>query len=67
LAARAIKNSTQPGETVLDPFAGSGSTLIASHQLGRRALVLEIDPHHIDTIVARWEALSGAKATAWRP
>jgi DNA modification methylase len=67
LAARAIKNSTQPGETVLDLFGGSGSTLIAAHQLGRRALVLELDPHHIDTIVARWEALSGAKATAWRP
>jgi DNA modification methylase len=67
LAARAIKNSTQAGETVLDLFAGSGSTLIAAHQLGRRALVLELDPHHVDTIVARWESFSGEKATPWCP
>jgi len=62
LAKRAISNSTAPGEAVLDLFGGSGSTVIAAEQTGRRALVVELDPRFIDVILARWEAVSGQEA-----
>lgn len=57
-----IKNSTRPGETVLDTFAGSGSTLIACEQLGRRCFSMELDPRFVDVIIDRWEKLTGNKA-----
>ena len=47
---------------VLDPFGGSGSTLIAAEQLGIKAAVVELDPKYVDAIVNRWEALTGNKA-----
>lgn len=59
LAARAIQNSSQEGEHVLDSFAGSGSTLLACEQLGRVAHLVELDRHFCDVIVARWEKLTG--------
>ncbi|MGD9713362.1 MAG: DNA modification methylase [Thermomicrobiales bacterium] len=59
LAARAIHNSTSAGGTVLDLFGGSGSTLIAAEQQGRRACILELDPHYVAVMMARWEALTG--------
>lgn len=62
LAARAISYSTERGETVLDAFGGSGSTLMAAEQLGRRCLTMEIDPAYCDVIVGRWEAATGKKA-----
>jgi len=62
LAARALTYSSRPGETVLDLFGGSGSTLIAAEKLGCRARLMEIDPHYCDVIVRRWEQYSGAKA-----
>jgi DNA modification methylase len=62
LAMRAIRNSSTPGEAVLDLFGGSGSTLIAAEQTGRKALLLELDPHYVEVAVARWEALTGKKA-----
>lgn len=62
LAARAIQYSSQPGETVLDLFGGSGSTLIACEQLGRRAHLVEMDEAYCDVIVARWEKFTGHKA-----
>ncbi|MCE5277184.1 MAG: DNA modification methylase [Planctomycetaceae bacterium] len=62
LAARAVRNSSLPGENVLDLFGGSGSTLIACEQTGRRAFLMELDPLYCDVIVQRWEALSGQKA-----
>jgi DNA modification methylase len=62
LAHRALSYSSRPGETVLDLFAGSGSTLIAAEQLGRKALLLEIDPLYCDVIVSRWEGFTGQKA-----
>jgi DNA modification methylase len=62
LAVRAIQYSSRSGENVLDLFAGSGSTLIASEQTGRRAFLMEIDPLYCDVIVQRWENFTGGKA-----
>jgi DNA modification methylase len=62
LAVRALEYSSQPGENVLDLFAGSGSTLIAAEQLGRIAYLMEIDPLYCDLIVKRWEAFTGQEA-----
>ncbi len=62
LAARAIEYSSQFGENVLDLFGGSGSTLIACEQLGRKAFLMEIDPLYCDVIVQRWEQFTGKKA-----
>ncbi len=62
LALRAIDNSSQSGETVLDLFGGSGTTLIACEKAGRRARLLEIDPKYCDVIVKRWEEFTGGKA-----
>jgi DNA modification methylase len=62
LASRALAYSSQPGENVLDLFGGSGSTLIAAEQTGRRAFLLELDPLYCDVIVARWEQFTGDKA-----
>ena len=50
------------GEAVIDPFCGSGSTLIATEQLGRRCYGMEIDARYCDVIVTRWETLTGKKA-----
>ncbi len=62
LARRAIEYSSRPGEAVLDLFGGSGSTLIAAEQTGRRGYLMEIDPPYCDVIVERWEAFTGRKA-----
>jgi DNA modification methylase len=62
LAVRAMQYSSRPGENVLDLFGGSGSTLIAAEQTGRRAFLLEIDPLYCDIIVQRWENFSGGQA-----
>lgn len=55
LVERAVRNHTDPGEIVLDPFAGSGSTLIACHRAGRAAALVEIDARYADVICRRWE------------
>jgi DNA modification methylase len=62
LAARALTYSSRPGEVVLDLFGGSGSTLIAAEKLGRRARLMEIDPHYSDTTIRRWQEFTGNKA-----
>lgn len=62
LIARFILNSSKPGDVVADIFGGSGSTLIACEQLGRRCRMMELDPHYCDVIIARWEQLTGRKA-----
>lgn len=62
LCARLIQNSTKPGESVLDLFGGSGSTLIACEQLGRKCYMMEYDPHYVDVIINRWEDFTGEKA-----
>ena len=62
LSARAIKNSSKVGQTVLDLFGGSGSTLIACEQLQRKCRMMELDEHYCDVIIQRWENLTGKKA-----
>jgi DNA modification methylase len=62
LAARAIDYSSKRGENVLDLFGGSGSTLIAAQQTGRRAFLMELDPLYCDVIAQRYEQFTGAKA-----
>ena len=62
LAARAIAYSSRRGEHVLDLFGGSGSTLIAAEQAGRKAFLMEIDPLYCDVIVRRFEQFTGHKA-----
>lgn len=54
-----LKNSTAPGHIVLDPFGGSGSTLVACEALGRRARIIELDPRYCDVIIERWQNLTG--------
>ncbi|MEX0406739.1 site-specific DNA-methyltransferase [Aquibium sp. LZ166] len=56
LVADAIRDCSRRGETVLDVFGGSGSTLIAAHKTGRRAYLCELDPIYCDRIIRRWEA-----------
>jgi len=67
LAARAIEYCSQPGENVLDLFGGSGSTLIACEQTGRRCIMMEIDAQYADVIRLRWESFSGKKAELLSP
>ena len=63
LVADAIKDCSKRGGIVLDPFAGSGTTLIAAETCGRAARVIEYDPLYVDTIVRRWQALTGKSAS----
>lgn len=62
LLARLIVNSSKKGWRVLDLFGGSGSTIIACEQLGRKCYMMELDPHYVDVIIQRWENLTGGKA-----
>ena len=62
LVANAILDGTLEDMTVLDPFGGSGTTLIACEQTGRCCRMLEIDPHYCDVIIRRWEEFTGEKA-----
>ena len=62
LVANCMLDSTKEGDIVLDVFGGSGTTLIAAEQLGRKACLMELDPHYCDVIIARWEKLTGKKA-----
>ena len=61
LYTRPILNHTSPGEVVYDPFAGSGTALVAAEQHGRRALLIELDPAWCDVIRDRYQALTGAE------
>lgn len=62
LYAKMLENSTHAGALVYEPFGGSGTTLIASEQMGRRCCCLEISPQYCDVIVTRWESLTGQMA-----
>lgn len=62
LVARAITNSSNPSDIVLDLFGGSGSTLIASEQTDRQCMMMELDPKYCQVIINRWEEFTGEKA-----
>lgn len=62
LAVRAMQYSSRTGENVLDLFGGSGSTLMAAEQTGRKAFLMELDCLYCDVIVQRWEDFTGRKA-----
>lgn len=62
LLAEIIKQWGKDLTVIVDLFGGSGSTLIACEQLGRKARLMEIDPHYCDVIITRWETLTGKQA-----
>ena len=63
LVERAIRNSSKSRDIVLDPFGGSGTTMIAAEHAGRRARLIELDPKYVDVIVQRWQTATGGNAT----
>jgi DNA modification methylase len=64
LVADALRDCSRRGDLVLDPFGGSGTTMIAAQRTGRRARLIEIDPLYCDLIVRRWEAKSATLASS---
>jgi DNA modification methylase len=66
LVADAIKDCSKRGDTILDPFAGSGTTVIAAEKTQRRAAAIEIDPHYVDAIIRRWQTYTGKSAVCSR-
>lgn len=59
LVVRAIKNSSKTKDIILDPFGGSGSTLIGAEHTGRQARLIELDPQYVDVIIKRWQEMTG--------
>ena len=59
---RPILNHTRTGDCIYDPFLGSGTTLIAAQQTGRRCLAMELDPIYVDVAVRRWQGFTGKPA-----
>jgi DNA modification methylase len=57
-----VRNSSKTQDLVLDPFGGSGTTVIACEKTNRRARVIELDPKYVDVIVKRWEDYAGKQA-----
>jgi DNA modification methylase len=64
LVERAVRNSSKGRDIVLDPFGGSGSTLIACEKSGRQARLIELDPKYVDVIIRRWQAYTGEDAVS---
>lgn len=62
LVARCLENSTRGDDVVYDAFLGSGTTLVASEQLGRRCYAIEIDPRYVQVAIERWQAFTGKEA-----
>lgn len=63
LVERAVRNSGKARDSVLDPFGGSGTTVIDCEKSGRRARLIELDPKYVDVIVRCWQEFAGKKAT----
>jgi DNA modification methylase len=63
LVERAIRNSSKSRDTVLDPFGGSGSTLIACEHTERQARLIELEPKYCDVIIRRWQEFTGKEAS----
>jgi DNA modification methylase len=62
LVADAILDSTERNDIILDPFCGSGTTVLAAERTGRRGHGIEIDPLYVDTTIERWERITGQQA-----
>lgn len=62
MMARIMRSSLPEGGLCLEPFAGSGATLIGAEQTGRRCFTMELNPEYCDTVITRWEKLTGKKA-----
>ena len=59
---RPILNNSSPGQTVYEPFLGSGTTIIAAETVGRACLAMELNPAYVDVALQRWEAFTGEHA-----
>ena len=66
MVADAIKDCSRRGDIVLDPFAGSGTTIVAAQKTGRRAFAMEIEPQFIDTAIRRWQECTGKEAAHYQ-
>lgn len=62
LIGKAIKNSSKEGDIIVDPFSGSGSTMMACEQLGRACYCMDLEPKYVEVAVKRWEKFTGKKA-----
>ena len=62
MISEVIRDYTEAGELILDAFGGSGTTLMAAEQLGRKCYMMELDPHYCDVIIERWEQYTGGTA-----
>ena len=62
LVERALANSSAVNDLVLDPFVGSGTTIIAGERTGRRVAAVELDPVYVEVAMARWERFTGLVA-----
>ena len=62
LVADAMRDSTKRGDIVLDPFLGSGTSILSAERCGRRCYGIELDPLYVDTAIARWQRLTGREA-----
>ena len=67
LVANCLLDCTKEGDSVVDVFGGSGTTLIAAEQLKRRCYMMELDPHYCDVIISRWETFTGKTAQLITP
>jgi predicted RNA methylase len=63
LIADAMRDCSRRGAIVLDAFSGSGSSIMAAEQIGRRAYCIEIDPIYVDVTIRRWQRMTGKDAT----
>lgn len=63
LIVDAMRDCSRRGSIILDAFAGSGSTIAAAEQVGRRAFCVEIDPRYVDVAIRRWQRMTGKDAT----
>jgi DNA modification methylase len=62
MIARCIKSSTPKGGLLAEPFSGTGTTIIAAEQTGRRCYAMELSPQYVDVAVRRWQQFTGKQA-----
>lgn len=59
---RPIENNSKPGDSIYEPFSGSGTTIIAAEQTARRCYAMELSPQYVDVAVRRWQQFTGKRA-----